>query len=240
MATFTNPLTFPHLLLYLSKYSMDDMRKIYKETYGKNLFWSDVPEEFIKMASIPEKLMKSKQNKIKNYHDILPIVLERKNWNILKQVNGQPSKIEYNIFNTWDVLQNIEIKGLLLVSEIYSPVLVLTSFIPLNYTLITGDTLNLSTVTINISSEENTVNQIELGNKKVSINDLIIHTQNVPTNDTDIDIEHLKTKIKEYVKGIKGITPIYNINTYNDSDSASIPIKEKPKKEKKLRRSIIL
>lgn len=242
MATFTNPLTFPHLLLYLSKYSMDDMQQVYKSIYEKNMFWSSIPEDFIKMAAIPEKIISLESKNIKDHHNALPIILERNKWNALGQKNVQPNKIEYNIFNTWTVLQNVQVKGILLVSEIYSPDYILVSFLPLNYSLITGNTLNLSTITINTSSGKDTVNQMELGNEEISISNLINKYETTEQSIGNIDPENLRAKIKEYIKNIKNITPmIYKVNHCDNSDSASIPIeKEKLEEKKQLKRSIIL
>lgn len=249
MATFTNPLTFPHLFLYLSKYSFKDMVKVYKAAFNKSLIWSDIPLEFVKMSAIPDKILKSEQSSLSDYHESLPVLLERSKCRILELQNEQPSKIEYDIFSTWTALQNAEVKGLFLVSEMYSPVFVLVSFIPLNYSLVSGDTLSLSTITIDINTNDSFVNQIDLGKGIISFSELtkqpIIDPMKVSMEikiPKDIDVDKLKEKLLNHLKNNQFPVldaKVYSPKNYNDTDSASIPVLKK-KKEKVFKRKISL
>ena len=234
MSTFTNPLTFPFLYLYPTKYSFNDMKKVYRDKYGKNLIWSYIPEDFVEQIAIPREILQSQHSNLT--HSIL---LERNKWRILQLYEGQPQKIEYDIFNTWNVLQDTMVEGFILVSEIYSPSFVLVSFLSTNYCLLSGDILNLSVITINIDTNESSINTMDLGDPKITLDELIkqpmcnIKTKGELSNE---EIEKLKNNLLEHLKNNKygGLVPIlnsyppkYKEYKYNDTDSASIPIIKK-------------
>lgn len=248
MSTFTNPLTFPFLYLYPTKYSFNDMKKVYRDKYGKNLIWSDIPEDFVEQIAIPREILQSQHSNLT--HSIL---LERNKWRILQLYEGQPQKIEYDIFNTWNVLQDTMVEGFILVSEIYSPSFVLVSFLSTNYCLLSGDILNLSVITINIDTNESILNVMDMETPKMTFNELIkqpICNIKVKGELSNEEIDKLKENLLKHLKNNKygGLTPILMPNTpayseskYNDTDSASIPIiKKKKKKEKIYKRKITL